>query len=162
MYIQQSDLFQGLGKRFLKDVMAITMKESYGKGAILFHEGDPALHAYVLLKGRVDLILGETGNVVFVASRPGEAFGWSSLIGRDVYSATAECREPTRLLKMHRDEFQKVLEQDPASGSIFFRHLAASLGSRLLQSYKQISASYQVESSPSLGTGQIRELEAAQ
>ena len=154
MYIQQTDLFKGLDKDFLKQVMDITMKESHEEGEFLFNEGDPAIFSYVLLKGHVDVTIGEIGHVVFVVSRPGETFGWSSLIDSDVYAASAECREPTRLLKMDREKFQKILEKDPANGFIFFKRLARILGNRLLRSYKQISGASQAEISPSFGTGQ--------
>ena len=154
MYIQQTDLFKEMDKDFLKQVMDITMKESHEEGKFLFHEGDPAIFSYVLLKGHVDVTIGEIGHVVFVVSRPGETFGWSSLIDSDVYSASAECREPTRLLKMDREKFRKVLEKDPSNGFVFFKRLAGRLGSRLIQSYKQISAASQAGISPSFGTGQ--------
>ena len=154
MYIQQTELFRGMGKDFLKEVMHITMKESHKEGDFLFREGDPAVYSYVLLKGRVEVTIGEEGHLVFVISRPGEAFGWSSLIDREVYSASAECREPTRLLKMGKEGFQKILEKDPSNGFIFFKRLAGMLGNRLVQSYKQISCAAQAETSPSFGSGQ--------
>ena len=69
----------------------------------------------------------------------GEAFGWSSLIGRDVYSASAECIEPTKLLQTDSKKLMQVMEKDPANGIIFVKHLAATLGNRLLESYKVIS-----------------------
>lgn len=157
MYIKQSELFGGMDKGFLKQVMQITLKESHGKGGFLFREGDPATYSYVLLRGHVDLILGETGHVVFVVNQPGETFGWSCFISRDVYTATAVCREPTRLLKMHREDFQRVLEKDAVNGVIFYRQLAVTLGNRLLECYKQISAGQQADLAPSFGTGQILE-----
>ena len=157
MYIQQTDLFRGISKDFVKKVMDITVKESRRQDDYLFQAGDPANHSYVLLKGRVDLSIGEIGHVVFVVSRPGEAFGWSSIIGRDVYTASAQCKAPTRLLKMERNEFQRILENDPANGFIFFKRLAGILGNRLLQSYQQISMGSQWERSLSFGTGRILE-----
>ena len=154
MYIQQTELFRGMGKDFLKKVMGITTKESHKEGDFLFHEGEPAIYSYVLLKGHVDLTIGEDGHLVFVISRPGEAFGWSSLIDREVYSASAECREPTRLLKMDKEKFQKILEKDPGNGFVFFKRLAGMLGNRLVQSYKQITGASVAGTCPSFGTGQ--------
>ena len=55
MYLQQTDLFRGMSKDFLKQVMEITMKESHGEEAVLFREGDRAIYAYVLLKGYVPM-----------------------------------------------------------------------------------------------------------
>ena len=72
---------------------------SHEKGDILFHENDEARHFYILLNGHVKLSVGgEGGQVVYDVGQNGEAFGWSSLIGREVYSASAECVQPTKLL----------------------------------------------------------------
>ena len=92
-----------------------------------------------MLSGCVKLSIGAAGQMVYKASRVGEAFGWSSLIGGAEYSASAECIEPTKLLKTDSEKFSIVLENDPDSGVIFFKQLAATLGNRLLESYKLIS-----------------------
>jgi CRP-like cAMP-binding protein len=76
--------------------------------------------------------------VVYNAERNGEAFGWSSLIGGNVYSASAECLEPTKLLKTASKKLSTILEEDAENGIIFFRQLAATLGKRLLETYKVI------------------------
>ncbi len=111
---------------------------SHAKGDVLFREKDPALYFYVLLNGRVKLGVGESDQMVYDIRKNGEAFGWSSLIGRDRYSASAECIEPTKLLKTDSEKLKKELEEDPANGIVFFKQLAATLGNRLLESYKTI------------------------
>jgi CRP-like cAMP-binding protein len=107
-----------------------------------------------MTKGQIKLNL-DTGNVVYIVNRAGEAFGWSSLIGRDVYSATAECISSTNLLKLNGETLHKILERDTDNGMIFFKRLAIVLGNRLLQSYNMISSAAQAESSISFGTGQV-------
>jgi CRP-like cAMP-binding protein len=108
-----------------------------------------------LLKGRIKLILGETGHAVYIVSNAGEAFGWSSLIDRETYTASAECMTPAKLLRFDQEKVLKILEEDPANGLVFFKRLADILGSRLLHSYKMISTAAQTEVSPSFGTGQV-------
>ena len=135
MYIQQADLTRGIGRDFVNELTAISVKEAHEEGDLLFRRGDPAECAYLLLMGRVNLKMGETGQVVHIVNRPGESFGWSSLVGRDAYSTTAECAIPTKLRKLHKEDLQKLLEKDPANGLIFFRRLAGMLGERLLESY---------------------------
>jgi len=44
---------------------------------------------------------------------------------------------PTNLRKLHRKDFQKLLEKDPANGLIFVQRLAAMLGERLIDSYSR-------------------------
>ena len=135
MYIQQVELTRGVGRDFVKALTAMSVKEEHEPGDILFRKGDPANHAYLLLIGCVHLKMGETGQVVYIVRRPGETFGWSSLVNRDVFSSTAECVKQTTLRKLHRDDLQKLLEKDPTNGLIFFKRLAGMLGERLLESY---------------------------
>jgi CRP-like cAMP-binding protein len=138
MYIKQSDLFLGTSMDFVKKIMDISRMVSHEKGDILFHENDEARYFYILLNGRVKLSAGDAGQVVYDVGQNGEAFGWSSLIGRDVYSASAECVEPTKMLITDRNRLGKVLDEDPANGIIFLKHLAATLGNRLIETYKII------------------------
>jgi CRP-like cAMP-binding protein len=141
MFIKQSDLLLGTSMDFVKKIMDISRMVSHEKGAILFHENDESRYFYILLNGHVRLRVGDSGQVVYDVGQNGEAFGWSSLIGRDVYSASAECVEPTKLLVTDRKELAKILEEDPANGIIFVKHLAATLGNRLIETYKIIPPS---------------------
>jgi CRP-like cAMP-binding protein len=139
MYIKQSELLMGTSMDFIKKFMDMSQMVSHAKGEVLFREKDPALYFYVLLNGRVKLGVGERDRMVYNIKQNGEAFGWSSLIGRDRYSASAECIEATKLLKTDSQKLNKVLENDPANGIVFFKQLAATLGNRLLEIYKTIS-----------------------
>ena len=138
MYIKQSELFMGTSMDFVKKFMDISEMSSHKKGEILFRENDPANFFFILLNGRVKLSAGQPKQVVYNAERNGEAFGWSSLIGGAVYSASAECLEPTKLLKTDSNKLSGILEKDADNGIIFFKQLAATLGNRLLETYKVI------------------------
>jgi len=157
MYMKQSDLLKGLSKDFVKQVMEVAEKETHKEGYLLFKEGDRAKQIYVLLKGRVSLTMGETGHIVYTVDHPGEVFGWSSLVGRKGFSTTAECKEPTKLLKIGVQKLEKLFEKDRANEVIFLRQLAALLGARLIQSYNAISNKAQADLSLSYGTGQVQE-----
>lgn len=139
MYIKQSDLFTGTSMDFVKKFMDISEMSSHNEGEILFRENDPAKFFFILLNGCVKLSVGKSEQVVYNAQCNGEAFGWSSLIGGDVYSASAECIETTKLLKTSSDKLARVLEADPDNGIIFFKQLAATLGNRLLETYKLVT-----------------------
>jgi len=155
MYLKQKDIFWAMPKDFVKKIMGISETESHQRGELLFREGNPANAFYVLLKGRVRLSLGETGQVVYIVSHAGEAFGWSSLIGRQNFSASAECTAPTKLLSFDKQKLQKILDRDPINSLVLFKRLAELLGNRLLQSYTIISSAARAEFSPSYGTGQV-------
>lgn len=139
MYIKQSELFTGTSMDFVKKFMDISETASHQKGEILFRENDPARFFFILLNGCVKLSVGQPEQVVYEAKMNGEAFGWSSLIGGNVYSASAECLEATKLLKTDRDKLARILEDDVENGVIFYKRLAATLGKRLLQTYQLIT-----------------------
>jgi len=108
MYVQQANFFFGTGMTFANEVMKTAVRESLPAGTILFeegesaNEGEPASRFYVLLEGRVRIGFGDSGHVVYVVSHSGEAFGWSSLVGREKYSTTGETLGPTTLNVMKR------------------------------------------------------------
>ncbi len=145
MYIQQVDLTRGVGQDFVDGLTAASVKEEHAQGNILFEKGDPADHAYLLLIGRVHLKMGETGHVVHIVSRPGETFGWSSLVDRAAYSTSAVCTDQTTVRKLQRRKLKKLLEIDPVNGLVFFQRLAALLGERLLESYARYEKLYSGE-----------------
>lgn len=157
MYFQQSDLLRGMDKGFVKEFMELAEKETHKAGHSLFREGNPAHHFFVLLKGRVKLTLGETGHTIYTVDRSGEVFGWSSLVGRAAYTASAECKETTVLLRIDVGKLNQLFEKDATSGLIFFKRLAGSLGNRLLQTYRLISDTPEMYRSRSYGTGQVQE-----
>ena len=146
--LDQGDLLSGMGMVFLKDFMDIAIKTSYNKGDLLFREGDPAKFFYTFISGKVNLFIKTKLNVYKIVNS-GEVFGWSSIVGRDVYSATAECVEPTILLKIDKDKFIKLLEEHPKCSILFYKNLSKTLGNRLLTSYNLISHSLETETSPS-------------
>ena len=162
MFFKQADIFWGMNKDFVAEIMKLATTESHAEGKTLFQVGSQASHFYVLIKGCVKLSIGEGGQVVHVVSKAGEAFGWSSLIGRNVYSASAECMNPTNLLKFDSQNLQSVLEKNSENGMIFFKRLAATLGNRLIQSYGMISSTVGEEAATSFGTGQVLSADAAE
>ena len=80
--------------------------------------------------------MGDPPREVYTVDRPGEAFGWSSLVDRNYYSAAAECMETTRCLKLEGRKLQTLLQNHPESGLLFYKKLAGMLGHRLVQYYQ--------------------------
>jgi CRP/FNR family transcriptional regulator, cyclic AMP receptor protein len=143
--IDQGDLILGLPHLFVKKFMDITVKKSYETGQSVFLEGDNASYFYTLIQGSVKLSIGETGEEVYIVEQAGEVFGWSSLMDRSHYSASAECVEPTNLLLVEKEKLERLLNNDPVNGLIFYKNLSQTLGNRLLKSYKIISEAKRLE-----------------
>jgi CRP-like cAMP-binding protein len=135
MIIKQADLFHGLSHNFIKDLMTIATRVSFSEGEVVFRSGEPAEHFYILIQGCVKIRLGQDGRDVYTGEKLGEIFGWSSLIGRKDFTASAVCSAPTSLLRVDRRQFQNILEKDLFSSLMFFQQLAKVLGNRLIQLY---------------------------
>jgi CRP-like cAMP-binding protein len=137
MDLQKAELLRGLSRDCVTAILDIAVQESHGEGTCLFFRGDPAGHFYFLLVGRVKLHLGETGKVVHHVTRPGEIIGWSGLVGREAYTASAECTMATELHKIEIGKLRKIIQENPVDAFVFFENLSRILGDRLLQSYSQ-------------------------
>jgi CRP-like cAMP-binding protein len=138
MYLKQADLFWGLSQNFIRNLTAEATKQTFLPGDKVFCVDDPADHFYVLIQGKIRLMVGQSGQGVYIGDQTGEAFGWSALIGRDKYSATCICDQASVLLRFDKGHVLRLLDQDSESAAIFFKHLAGALGDRLLHLYQTV------------------------
>ena len=136
MSLEKAYLLQGISEQTLQRIVEISREEAHPPGAFLFHAGDPADYLYILGAGRVRLCVGEKGQVANVVSEPGEVIGWSSMVEQEEYTSSAECILPVTVTKIAKSALLQLLEHDPASGLIFFRHLSRIIGQRLVACYK--------------------------
>ena len=76
--------------------------------------------------------------MIHIVDQAGESFGWSSVVGRKYYSASAECILPTRVIKVEKERCLRVLAANPESGMILLKRFAAILGERLIHNYEKM------------------------
>ena len=138
MQWQQSDLLVGIDQQFINRLTVISSELIHKKGVVLFRQGDPATHFFILQNGRVRLSMDEDRNAVYTVNNGGEVFGWSSLTGRSHYSATAHCMAPTVLTIFQRDQIERILAEDPVNGLVFYKNLAQTLGRCLIRTRHQL------------------------
>ena len=139
MYLTQGDLFWGMDGDFVKDVMNQVEKVDFDDGAVMFNQDETADFFYVLIKGRVKLSIGTEGPMVFMAKDAGMVIGWSSLVGRETYSATALCVEAVKAIKIEKNSFLENLAKSPSSESLLYKRLAQMLGDRLVTLYPSLA-----------------------
>ncbi|MBW2055959.1 MAG: cyclic nucleotide-binding domain-containing protein [Deltaproteobacteria bacterium] len=151
MIIQESELFRDLGPEVINEIAESMVEEFYGKGSFIFKETYLAEHFYILEEGKIRLSVGEKGRITHLISNPGETLGWSSLVGRNTYTASAECLAPSKVIKIEKEMLNRVFERNPASGMVFFKRLAGIIGERLTHSYSALLSAYEGEALPSYG-----------
>ncbi|MBF0531281.1 MAG: cyclic nucleotide-binding domain-containing protein [Deltaproteobacteria bacterium] len=154
MIIQQADLFRDLSPEVMSEITKIMVEESHEKGSLLFKAGEPATSFFIIIEGTVTLSIGASGEIDYTASRPGEAFGWTGMVDRSVYVATARCMTPCKLARIEKDKLNKFLERDIATGMIFFKRLAGAVVQRLIDNYYKFLSEGSLKG-VTYGTGQM-------
>lgn len=136
MLLRQSELFNGMSMEIIRKVMDRAERVHHAPGETLFLSGEKPESFYILINGRVQLTFGADKHSVYVGAEPGEFFGWSALLEREAFTATAECLETTDLLRIGIDDFFAILGNDPEGHCLLYRNLCRALGSRLLHVYE--------------------------
>jgi CRP-like cAMP-binding protein len=146
----QAYLLEGITEMTRQRILESAREESYAQRDFIFRQGEPARHFFILGEGRVRLSLGQGELLAYVASDSGDLIGWSSLVDNGAYTASAECLVPVKALKIEKRRLDEILHQDPASGMVLYKNLAALIGRRLVKSY-QATLSVQGNREPSPG-----------
>ena len=136
MIIREIDLFEGMNEEIEQELAKVMEGESYNSGEVIIKEGAAADNFYILQTGALNVKVAGARQTTHVAIRPGEAVGWSSLAGRETYSASVECAEPSKLVKINKDKLDQVLRRYPGAGLLFYKRLAGLVGDRLIKCYQ--------------------------
>ena len=132
------ELFQGLSRIQLEKVQRLCQLEEYQAGAAIFGERAPAEKLYVVDKGKVALqmqlpagrdVSGRRMTIDTVAK--GEVFGWSAVVGRQSYTMTAVCLEPTTVAAISGSGLRSLMQEDNALGYHVLRGLINVVAYRL-------------------------------
>jgi CRP/FNR family cyclic AMP-dependent transcriptional regulator len=102
-------LFQGLTKRQLKRLAAITEVVEFMAGHSIVREGDEGDSFYVVLKGQAKVTVGKKTVATLL---PGEHFGEISLLDGGPRTASVTSDTPMTMLMITRKAFLKELRQD--------------------------------------------------
>lgn len=108
-------VFSELGERGKQELRAMARPISYGKGELIFQEGEPAFGFYVICIGKVKLAKHspQGKKQILKLLGPGEMLGEKTMFDREVYSAYAETLETARLNFYPREPFLAFLEKYP-------------------------------------------------
>jgi CRP/FNR family cyclic AMP-dependent transcriptional regulator len=128
-------LFKGLSKDFLDQLDAIAVQESIEKGAILIKNGDPAKYFYLLEEGRICIRAERKKHSVSFLHTPGDFFGWSCLLDRPAYSASAECVIPSRVVRIEKKKLDALFKKNCLDGLTFIKNFADIIGGRFLDTH---------------------------
>jgi CRP/FNR family cyclic AMP-dependent transcriptional regulator len=157
MFLPKTDIFKDIRQEAIAEITDAAVEETCDKGTVLFSAGDPVHNVFFLVEGAVELTIGNRATSHYTVNRIGELFGWSSVVGRDSYSAGATCLAPTKVIKIHRKSLESVFDAHARSGRVFYSRLAEAMGQRWLDMHQSLMSALEQEKDVSYGTGQIME-----
>jgi CRP-like cAMP-binding protein len=115
-------LFEGLPESALKAIGAISRELSLAADTVIFSPETSAEHLYVLLEGSVRLTVHVSplsGPVtVTVLGTPGQALGFSSVVGSGHHNSSAEAASAVRVVAVKGRELMDYLAGDTAAGFV--------------------------------------------
>lgn len=149
--IELCTMFGGITHATAQGLQGIIESEVYPTGTFIFEAGEPALYFHILEEGRVRLRFSDGGQVAYTLSEPGDTFGWSSMVNQPQYALTAQSVSRVKVARVKGTTLLQLLQNDPASGMLFYRNLADSIGQRLFNSYRATVFVHGERSSQSYG-----------
>jgi sigma-B regulation protein RsbU (phosphoserine phosphatase) len=135
-------LFSVLPVDELDRLQSMLQVKTLQPGEILFREGEPGEHFYILTDGKLDILLGvDTQEELLLNTLgPGEYLGEMSLIvpGGE-RTATARANQASALLAMSRDEFNELLKHHPVLSQSMVRVLSKRLDSTNYATFRDLT-----------------------
>jgi serine/threonine protein phosphatase PrpC len=126
--LQPMPLFAWCTEPELRQVAKSTHPRRFGRGAVLFHQGDPGNELYLLISGKVRI---ERDGQHIVTLGPGSNFGEMAMLDEPTRSATAIAEEPAELLIISKESFFPLLRGAPTLAVKILWNMLLTLSSNL-------------------------------
>jgi len=108
--LRRMPLFAELDALQIQLIAAQLRKETYEPGAVIIRQGEIGETFYVIESGRVQVSVTKDGEERVVAERgPGEYVGEIALLLKVPRTATVRALTPTRMLTLHRGDFDRLV-----------------------------------------------------
>jgi len=109
-------LFEGVPDDQLVEIAKITVERDMRRGETIFFEGDEAVGFYMVSRGRIKIFKMslEGREQILHIFGPGEPFGEVPVFHGQPYPANAVALESGRLIFFPRDDFVRLVEDNPS------------------------------------------------
>lgn len=117
--------FEGVEEADLQELADLALCHEYPKNNILCYRGDPAAHVFVVVRGRVKVILtnDEGREVVIAMLGPGRLFGLTSALDGDEQPAHAVTVERSTVARLNAQAFRRWADRVPGVHRALVREL---------------------------------------
>ena len=115
MMLDKVEIFEGLTQQELEALSASSVVRSYPKNTVIINESDHADSLYIIESGKVKVYCSDKNGKEFIMNTliAGDYFGELALLDDDKRSASVRTMEKSSFCIIYKDDFNKVLEQQP-------------------------------------------------
>jgi signal transduction histidine kinase len=135
--LRRSEIFSELAEADLLAIAELCAEKRCDEGEAVLSEGAPAAAVFVVERGKLALEkkiqIGRHStprNATIDYVEPGKTAGFSGLVAPFVYSTSAVCLEPTRVLRVDGPALRAYLAAHPAAGVKVFTAVAELISDR--------------------------------
>jgi len=141
--LSSSEVFSGLAPAQLEKVSKNFQEITLDKDKVIFKEGEEGDSLYIIGQGSVRVVKTGEGKEeeVIAILESGMSFGEMALVQKEQRSATIITNEPSILLKMGKDAFEKILESDKEIALIIYKNFVQLLANRLRKTSETLTFS---------------------
>lgn len=133
-------IFAGLDGNQISQLSPFLFECVLEKDIIIFEQGQPAEHLYILLSGEVAVRYKPYDGPPLTVARieSGGVFGWSAALGRDVYTSGAVALQDSIAYRLHGGSLPVICACYPETGKIWLERLAGVIAERLRNTHTQV------------------------
>jgi CRP/FNR family transcriptional regulator, nitrogen oxide reductase regulator len=127
--LHRCKLFASVPIPVLRTILAVAQERGIAKRTTVFRQGDRADSIYVIVHGKVKLLLtGPNGRgIILTFVEPGETFGYLAPMAGTARTYTAQAIEDSRLLGWPAETFEEILRSSPVVARNTLRFTARQL-----------------------------------
>jgi NTE family protein len=120
-------IFSFLGRAELAAVQELFVEETHQKGDTICRQGDEGNTFYVVLDGELDVLVGESSQLLIAVLKRGDFFGEMALLQGGKRTATVMASRRARLMSLDRTAFNTLFMKNPKALEYFTRILCKRL-----------------------------------
>ncbi len=145
--LSEISLFVGIERQYVDRIVPHCGLIERKEGELLYSENDPATEIFIVIKGKIKLVLNYKANPMeLIELIPGCSLGETSVIGIQPHGSTAVVTEDVTLLVLSRVILDGIHKQEPEVFTVLILNIARELARRLHRNRKTLHAIKQVRS----------------
>ena len=125
MILEKIEIFTGLSQKELESLSQSVVLRAYPKNTVIINEGDLADSLYIIDSGRVKVYCSDKNGKEFIMNTlgVGDYFGELALLDDDKRSASVRTLEKSNFCIIYKDDFSRVLDEQPNIAKTLIRNL---------------------------------------